>query len=311
MGTKLIVALNSDESIRALKGTIESVHRPFNPQSQRKAVLEALRCVDEVRVFDGLNAIDLIKEIKPDILTCGYGYTLDKIIGREIVLEYGGRVAITSVDDARNECNELSTTKVIRKMRMADILETCRAASSYSCLTIEKLHILAQQYLSVKDLEGDVVDLGSCRGGSALVLRKLSQGKRLHLFDTWEGTPYDDPLCHHKKGEWKADIGECQALVGNDKETFYWEGVFPESFPQTGDRPFCFAFVDMDTYQSTGDAIAYFWPRLVVGGKMVFDDYNWEPCTGVKKAVDEIFSSNSGVCRKLLTVGHICIVEKL
>ena len=73
LGTHLTIALNSDSSVKELKGS----ERPINPENQRKAVLEALRSVDEVRLFDGPNAIGLIEEIKPDILACGFGYRPD------------------------------------------------------------------------------------------------------------------------------------------------------------------------------------------------------------------------------------------
>ena len=81
LGTKLVVALNSDVSVRALKGS----ERPINPQNQRKTVLEALRCVDEVRLFDGPDALPLVQEIRPQVLTNGFGYEVKDVVGRELV----------------------------------------------------------------------------------------------------------------------------------------------------------------------------------------------------------------------------------
>lgn len=284
MGTKLIVALNSDISVKALKGP----ERPINPQNQRKAVLEALRCVDEVRLFDGLDAIPLINEIKPDVLTNGFGYTTDAVVGREIVEGYGGKVAVTCFGDASNEP---STTKIAKRVRNADVVEICRIAASSSVNPFEKLKLMADHFLSVKNLLGAVADLGACRGGTSYILHKLAPEKELHIFDTWEGTPYDDPLCHHKKGEWAVDQEDCMKLVGLDKTTCYHPGVFPqEDFGEPFDnKQYCFVYVDMDTEQATRDAINFFWPRLVPGGKLVIDDYGWHACGGVKVAVDEAF----------------------
>ena len=162
----------------------------------------------------------------------------------------------------------------------------------HSVNSFEKLKLMANHFFTVKDLPGDVADLGTYRGGTAYVLRKLAPDKQLHLFDTWEGTPYDDPLCHHKKGEWSVCVAECKKVVG---DAHYHPGVFPrfdhEPFTKNNpyDKQFCFVYVDMDTEQATKDAIEFFWPRMVPGGKMLFDDYNWVPCSGVKKAVDEAF----------------------
>lgn len=311
LGSKLIVALNSDKSVRALKGP----ERPINPQEQRKAVLEALRCVDEVRVFDGPDATELIREVKPQVLTAGFGYTPDKIVGRHLVDGWGGKVVVTCTGDASNEP---STTKIVKRVRQADVIEVCRAAQPYSVNPLDKLKLMADHFLTVKDLPGDVADLGTCKGGTAMVLRRLAPDKHLHLFDTWEGTPYNDPLCHHRKGEWTVSLEECQKLVGNGELTDYYKGVFPDIahnwWIEREDRGFCFVYVDMDTEQATRDAIEFFWPRLVPGGKMVIDDYGWEPCAGVQKVVDEFCVNNRHVPDDLnwevVQSLYTCVVEK-
>ncbi len=304
MGTKLVVAMNSDLSVKALKGP----ERPINPQDQRRAVLEALRCVDEVRVFDGPNAVPLIAELKPDVLACGYGYKPQTVVGRELVERYGGRVAITCQGDARDEP---STTKVVKRIRSAEIAEIVRAGAAYSVNPPDKLMLMAREFLSVKHLPGDVADLGSCRGGTALILRRLAADKHLHLFDTWAGTPYNDPLCDHKAGEWSASLDECMKLVGKDAATHYWDGVFPETtFGLSEVARFCFAYVDADTERATHDAIVFFWPRLAPGGKMVFDDYGWGPCAGVKVAVDEAFPDGGPVEKSINQALYTCVVEK-
>jgi len=275
LGTHLVVALNSDASVRKLKGD----SRPINNQEQRKTVLQALRCVDEVRIFDGENALELIKTVKPCVLTNGFGYKVAQIVGKDLVEGYGGCVVVTCHGDASNEP---STTKIVAKL--CDINEVCRIAGSVSLNPYTKLKLMADQFVSVLNLPGAVADVGAYRGGTSLILRRLAPAKELHLFDTWSGNPFDEDLCHHKKGEWPAKLAECQKLVG---DALYHEGVFPET--ACGEE-FCFVYVDPDTYQTVRDAIAYFWPRMVPGGKMFFDDYGWDPCSGVKKAVDEALS---------------------
>lgn len=303
LGTRLVVAMNSDASVRRLKGP----ERPINPEGQRRAVLEALRCVDEVRVCD--EPLDVLRELRPAVLTNGFGYTLDRVAGRELVEGWGGRVAITCTGDAKNEP---STTKIAERVRQADVIEVCRAAAVYSVNPFGKLKLMADEFLKVVNLPGDVADLGAYRGGTSLILRRLAPGKQLHLFDTWEGNPHDDDLCHHKRGEWVAELEDCKTLVG---DAHYHRGVFPytteylhKSLDGIGSRidPFCFVYVDVDTYQATRDAIEFFWLRMVPGGVMFFDDYGWTPCAGVKKAVDEVFITGRRVVESLYT----CMVVK-
>jgi D-glycero-beta-D-manno-heptose 1-phosphate adenylyltransferase len=290
LGTKLVVAMNNDESVRRLKGP----QRPINPEGQRKVVLESLRCVDEVVITE--EPMDFIKQLKPDVLTNGYGYTLGSVVGRDFVESYGGKVVITCPADAKDEP---STTKTVQRIRQADVVDICNAGASVSCNPFAKLKLMADVFLRVKDLPGDVADLGAYRGGASLILRRLAPEKYLHIFDTWDGTPYDDPLCHHKKGEWVTSLDECKQLVGTDDLTCYHQGIFhgfvgnKADYPRSESREYCFVYVDMDTEQATRDAIEFFWPRMAHGGVMMFDDYAWEPCAGVKKAVDEMFSGRT------------------
>jgi hypothetical protein len=275
-------------------------------------VLEALRCVSEVRIFDGDNAIPLIKELKPDVLTCGFGYTPDKVVGRDIVEEYGGRVVITCEGDAKDQP---STTKIVKRTSRNTLMnEACRAAEPYSVNPFNKLWLMADEFMKVAELPGDVADLGAYQGATSIILHRLAPNKDLHIFDTWAGNPYDDPLCHHKKGEWKASLKDCRDVVGRDERAHYHDGVFPDRALNGAAADhnldianFCFVYVDMDTYQATKDAIEFFWPRLVQSGAMFFDDWGWEPCAGVKKAVLEAFPQEMVRAFPFL---YSCVVEK-
>jgi rfaE bifunctional protein nucleotidyltransferase chain/domain len=292
LGTKLIVAMNSDKSVSELKGPT----RPINPQEQRQIVLEALRCVDEVQVFDGPNALELIKTIKPDILTAGFGYTVESIVGKE----YAGKVVVTCQGDARKEP---STTKIIK--RTGDIIEICRIASEYSVNPFDKLMLLANTFLKVKDIPGSVADLGAYRGGTSYILNRLAPSRDLFVFDTWEGTPIDDELCEHKKGEWETNLEDCISLVGIKDNVYYIRGIFPQS--AISGFSYAFVYVDTDTYQSVKDAISFFWPSLELGGIMMFDDYGWPACKGVKKAIDEKFAEHQ---RIVYPTQYTCVVKK-
>ena len=80
LGKRLIVGLNSDASVRGLKPG-----RPINTQEDRKAVLLALRCVDEVIIFDEPTPLELILKVKPDIITKGGDYKPEQVVGFTLV----------------------------------------------------------------------------------------------------------------------------------------------------------------------------------------------------------------------------------
>ena len=107
LGDVLIVGLNSDESVRRIKGK----DRPVNTQEHRKRVLEALKPVDLVIIFDEDTPERLIKLIKPDVLVKGGDWSIENIVGADFVRSYGGEViTIDFVYD-------ISTTKIIEKAR--------------------------------------------------------------------------------------------------------------------------------------------------------------------------------------------------
>jgi len=90
LGDALVLALNTDASVRRLKGA----GRPVVPEQERALVLAALACVDFVTLFDQDTPLDLIARLRPDVLVKGGDYRPDQVVGREIVEAYGGRVEI-------------------------------------------------------------------------------------------------------------------------------------------------------------------------------------------------------------------------
>ena len=107
-GDVLIVGLNSDESVRRLKG--ES--RPINNEQDRAEVLLGLKSVDEVVIFGEQTAESLIEEIKPEVYVKGGDYNLDNLPEAKIVQSYGGRVEIVELVEGKSTTNIL---KAIQK----------------------------------------------------------------------------------------------------------------------------------------------------------------------------------------------------
>lgn len=103
---RLVVGLNSDSSVRELKGDT----RPVQSEAARAAVLGALAAVDMIVLFSDQTPIQLIEALRPDVLVKGADYTLDTVVGADIVHGYGGRVVLAALVDGH------STTNTIERM---------------------------------------------------------------------------------------------------------------------------------------------------------------------------------------------------
>jgi rfaE bifunctional protein nucleotidyltransferase chain/domain len=104
IGGRLIVAINSDDSVRVLKGE----GRPLMPAGERAEILAALADVDAVVIFPERDVCALIREVRPDVQAKGTDYTVETVPERDVVAEYGGRVEI--VGDPKDH----SATEIIR-----------------------------------------------------------------------------------------------------------------------------------------------------------------------------------------------------
>ena len=109
LGDALIVAVNSDRSVRANKGA----GRPITPERERAEVLEALACVDATVIFDQDTPLDLIAALAPDILVKGADWAEDAIVGREIVEARGGMVVRMPIEPG------YSTSAIVDKIKRA------------------------------------------------------------------------------------------------------------------------------------------------------------------------------------------------
>ncbi|MCU0530847.1 MAG: D-glycero-beta-D-manno-heptose 1-phosphate adenylyltransferase [Syntrophales bacterium] len=110
LGDVLVLALNSDRSVRALKGPM----RPIVPEAERAEVLAALSSVDYVTVFDEMTPLALIEFLRPDVIVKGGDWAEKDIVGADAVRTWGGRVAVMP------ELEGASTTNIIEK-----ILQVC------------------------------------------------------------------------------------------------------------------------------------------------------------------------------------------
>jgi D-beta-D-heptose 7-phosphate kinase/D-beta-D-heptose 1-phosphate adenosyltransferase len=105
-GDRLVVGINSDQSVQKIKGPL----RPLLPQAERAEVLAALSCVDYVTIFDAPDPLAVITALRPDVLVKGSDWDKNKIIGRDIVEQRGGRVRRVPL------IKGVSTTRLIEKI---------------------------------------------------------------------------------------------------------------------------------------------------------------------------------------------------
>ena len=107
LGDLLVVGLNSDASVKRLKGN----SRPLNNESDRKFMLENLKSVDKVEIFEEDTPLNLIKRVKPDILVKGGDYNPEDIVGSSFVKESGGEVKCLSFLEGYSTTHLISAIK--------------------------------------------------------------------------------------------------------------------------------------------------------------------------------------------------------
>lgn len=105
----LVVGLNSDKSVTALKGP----GRPIHPVDARAVVLAGLEAVDYLTVFDESTPLQLIEALRPDVLVKGADYSIDSVVGARQVEAWGGRVHLAELREG------LSTTRVLQRLGAA------------------------------------------------------------------------------------------------------------------------------------------------------------------------------------------------
>jgi D-beta-D-heptose 7-phosphate kinase/D-beta-D-heptose 1-phosphate adenosyltransferase len=112
LGDILVLGLNSDASVRSIKGPL----RPVVPQDERAYIMASLEVVDYVTIFDEETPLTLIEDIAPDILVKGGDWTPDTVVGRETVAQQGGRVVIIPQISESSTGTAASTTGVIDRI---------------------------------------------------------------------------------------------------------------------------------------------------------------------------------------------------
>jgi O-methyltransferase len=164
----------------------------------------------------------------------------------------------------------------------------------YTLVDRARCYMLFQFVKRASELPGDVAEVGVYRGGTAKLMA-LTLGSRvpktLHLFDTFEGMPSTDAsVDHHRQGDFAdTSLEAVQHQLKGCGDVRFYKGFFPDTSGPIESSRFCLVHIDADIYKSVKDSCTFFYPRLEIGGIMVFDDYGFVSCPGARKAVDEFF----------------------
>lgn len=180
-----------------------------------------------------------------------------------------------------------------------EFAERARSVKGNTGLIPQSLYTLIYFLQATLRLEGDVVECGVWRGGSAKLMRdeivRSGASKKLYLFDSFEGmASVDSEQDRHNVGDFKdTSLEHVQRFVSGSQEdgvAIFRKGWIPDTFKDLGKIKVCFAHIDLDLYRSILDSLDFIYPRLASGGVIVFDDYGFASCPGARRAVDEFFA---------------------
>lgn len=151
----------------------------------------------------------------------------------------------------------------------------------------DRLDFIAKASKSCK--EGVLAEVGVYKGGSLKLIADKNPGRVIFGFDTFEGLPEEQWSIAeiHQPKEFSDTSLEAVEKFINNKQVRLFKGLFPQSAEGLENHVFGFVHIDTDFYEAVKQSLEWFWPRMIKNGIIVFDDYNWPNCPGVKKALEE------------------------
>jgi hypothetical protein len=184
-------------------------------------------------------------------------------------------------------------------------------ARERTLLTEAAAHTLFNLARHASGLGGAMAEVGVYRGGTARVLAHVARqaGRELHLFDTFSGMPETDLQSDlHTAGDFAdTSLESVRRFLSEFECAHLHAGFFPETAEHLRDRSFSFVHIDVDILKSVSDSCDFFYPRMIPGGVIVFDDYAQTSCPGAKIAVDRFFTDKPEPVLHLATSQAIVI----
>lgn len=195
--------------------------------------------------------------------------------------------------------------------------ETYETIEDYTMVDKYRCYELWKLVEESAKLNGALIEVGAWRGGSGALIAKKAQlsgiKDKVYLCDTFKGVVKAGVHDSTYKGGELADTSKAivEEVLNKLKldNTKILVGIFPEETGKLVDeKVFRFCHIDVDVYQSAKDTVEWIWPKLVVGGMVVFDDYGFEGCDGVTRFVNEERNRKDGIVIHNLN-GHAILVK--
>lgn len=192
-----------------------------------------------------------------------------------------------------------------------------KKVAKYTMLERDRLFMLWQFAKQASKFSGSFAQVGVFRGGSARLIAyaKEGNGRPFYIFDTFKGMPkVNEKIDLHKEGDFINTSLESVKKIFSDSKDYPKDLVFcPGFFPATSDPArndkFSFVYIDVDIYQSTLDSLNFFYPKMLQGAFMIFDDYMGKNTPGVKKALDEFLIDKKEI-PIITTVGQCILIKQ-
>ncbi|MFA6426822.1 MAG: TylF/MycF/NovP-related O-methyltransferase [Candidatus Magasanikbacteria bacterium] len=192
-------------------------------------------------------------------------------------------------------------------IRLYNEVEDMSLVSPYRCFN---LYQFAQ---NANSLHGQFAQVGIYKGGSArLISRVKSKFKKFYLFDTFSGLPkHNFKIDDYTKGKFSdTNLSAIKKLFAKDRTVQIFKGIFPKTGKEIEKEKIAFVYIDVDLYKSNFDALEFFYKRMVPGGIMIFDDYGWRYCEGIKKSIEDFIKKYKIQERPIVTTKYQCVIIK-
>lgn len=177
-----------------------------------------------------------------------------------------------------------------------EFIKIYEGVAKHTLVSADRCYILAGLGRYASSLPGVFAECGVYKGGTALLLARVLKGsaKTLYLFDSFKGLPPPNPAHDNFYGD--GFFTDASADAVRELLTDYQgsidirEGWIPDTFVGLEESRYAFVHIDVDLYQSALDCCHFFYPRVVPGGIVLFDEYALPAARGEKDAVDEFFA---------------------
>jgi hypothetical protein len=183
-------------------------------------------------------------------------------------------------------------SELVNKMNY--MLEKSTEIMTFNCGN--KMELLGRLINESIYLDGDLAEVGVCGGGSAVHINKVvtenKSEKQIHLFDTFEGLPYEDNLSHATVGDFKpsqATIDDIFKYFKDFPNVNIYKGLFNEQCHHVAERKFNFVHLDVDQALSYQQCLDFFYPRMVPGGIILMDEAFHPDYQGASNVIKDFF----------------------